>query len=176
MNLEREITDITEYEFKIQHDMGLNILPEYYQILIEYSSRDINKYLEYLYCKYSKNLLRKKISHRKKSATSEYQPITKRYKQIKIKRINPYIWDKYKDLKRISGYSISFIIRIFLEWEMLEKHQSERLERGHTLIERIGAAMRVNYSNFHFCHNYSSNKSGNSQNRSIYIYYIYRFG
>lgn len=170
------IQETTHYSFKENHDIGLNILPEYYKILIEFSEQNVNKYLEYLYCKYYKNMLRKKIAHTKKSATAEYQPKTRRYIQVKIKKISPYIWDKYKDLKRISGYSISFIIRIFLEWEMIERNEAERLERGYPLVERIGIPRGIEYRVFQFRHNYVGYKRGNHQGREFYWKFKEKFG
>lgn len=77
-----------------------------------------NKYLKYLYFKYHKRLLSIKHAPNKKTATTTYQPTTKRYKNLKLTNINPYLWDKYWDLRRITGYSISYILRMFLEWEM----------------------------------------------------------
>ncbi len=108
----------TEYNFLENYQTSLSLQPAYYKILLRLSNGNINTYLKYLYNRYHKKLLRTKIAHIKKSATTQYQEITNRYSHWKI-WISPYTWDRYWDLRRVCGYSISYIVRIFLEWELL---------------------------------------------------------
>ncbi|GIX40500.1 MAG: hypothetical protein KatS3mg129_0233 [Leptospiraceae bacterium] len=122
--------DKTYYRFREKYKTGLNILPEYYKILYELSEGKLGEYLKYLYYKYHKQIFKLKVSRRKKTATTEYQPKTKRYIQIALEDMYPYIWEKYWDLRRITGYSISYIVRIFLEWVLEEMSRNRELERG----------------------------------------------
>lgn len=95
----------------------INTLLEYYERLCVLSGGNVYEFLDYLLEKYKKAILRKKVSSTKKTATTTYQPKTKNYVKRTI-LIRPYIWRKYKELKEMTGYSISALIRIFTEWEM----------------------------------------------------------
>ncbi len=112
------ISDSCNYTFLSEYSMGISMLPEYFEYLKIISKKNFNQCLKYLYFKYHKRLLSIKHAPQKKTATTTYQPKNKRYKNLKLNHINPYIWEKYWDLRRITGYSISYILRIFLEWEM----------------------------------------------------------
>ncbi len=37
--------------------------------------------------------------------------------------LSPNLWKKYKLLKDLTGYSISYLIRVFLEWELQNEGQ-----------------------------------------------------
>lgn len=162
-----------QYQFKKRHKTGLNILPEYYDILYELSEGELGEYLKYLYYKYHKQIYALKVSSTKRTSTSDYQPETKRYIQITLRNMYPYIWEKYWDLRRITGYSISFIVRIFLEWELEEQSRQNELERGEPLI-RKHPDIEIHYIRYPIIavqHSYAGFKSGNSIRNDIFIYH-----
>ena len=70
----------------------------------------MNKYLFYLY--------EIRITPHKKSETANYQPKNKLYKRKTIP-MNPVLWSNLFELRHFIGYSISALIRIMIEWEML---------------------------------------------------------
>ncbi len=161
------------YQFVKKNKIGINIFPEYYSILLIFSNKNISSYLGYLYKKYHKQIIALKISHYKRTATAEYQPKTKNYKKYVLTQINPYIWEKYWDLRRITGYSISFIIRIFLEWELEEKNRNEDIKNGEPILKKI-ISIEIPPSNFHdfyFINSYFYFKHGNSERGDIFIYF-----
>jgi hypothetical protein len=170
---ERILTiDNTFYQFRKIYRTGLNILPEYYEILHQLSNGVIGEYLKYLYYKYHKQILILKVAHTKRTATADYQPIRKRYIQITL-NISPYIWEKYWELRRITGYSISFIVRIFLEWELQEQNQNNLIENGEPLISSHPEIeiININYPVYFFQNSYAVFKRGNSITNDIFIYY-----
>ncbi|MCS7205927.1 MAG: hypothetical protein NZ853_09525 [Leptospiraceae bacterium] len=103
----------------------INIKPELYGYLVQNSEDDMIEYFRYLLHKYKVFLLAAKVVHIKGTSTTEYQPPTKDYIRRTI-AMDPYLWKEYKELKEMTGYSISAIIRIFLEWEMSSR--GERVE------------------------------------------------
>jgi hypothetical protein len=161
------------YRFKKNHKTGLNILPEYYEILWELSRGELGEYLSYLYYKYHKQIFALKVSPNKKTATAEYQPKTKRYVQICLYKIYPYIWEKYWDLRRLTGYSISFIIRIFLEWELEEQSRNNEIENGIPLVRKLDGIEihNVVYPIGNIQNSYEEYKSGSNLRNDIFIYY-----
>ncbi len=168
--------DATQYTFAKTHTMGISILPEYYQILCNLSNGDFDTFLKYLYFKFHNKLLSIKVAPIKKTATTTYQPPTQQYKNLKLKNISPYIWDKYWDLRRITGYSISYIIRLFLEWELefKEKEQNTKTKQ----IQKEYQKSRNNlcqYKNFCFQNNYEVKKTGSSDRNEIIINFKERF-
>jgi hypothetical protein len=70
----------------------------------------LNKYLFYLY--------EIRITPHKKTETANYQPKNKLYKRKTI-LMNPVLWSNLFELRHFIGYSISALIRIMLEWEMI---------------------------------------------------------
>jgi hypothetical protein len=55
-----------------------------------------------------------------RTLTATYQPRTKNYVIRKIS-IQPTYWGKLYELRFLLGYSMSFIIRTMLDWEMQEE-------------------------------------------------------
>lgn len=111
---------------RLQYRVGISIEKKYYYFLILLSrnrfSNDKNKTLAYLLQKYIPSLYRISIVKQKQTYTVKYQPVTKRYSRYSIK-LDPLLWGKLHELRNSLGYSISFLIRIMLEWEM-EEHDS----------------------------------------------------
>ncbi len=166
----------TEYNFLENYQTSLSLQPVYYKILLRFSKGNINTYLKYLYNRYHQKLLRRKISHIKKSATTQYQEITNRYFHWKI-RISPYIWDRYWDLRRVCGYSISYIVRIFLEWELLRiiENTQESLKTQKNKYKYINYSP-LNKSNFPLTYSHWNSyvilKGGDSHKNSILMKWL----
>ncbi len=176
--------DFYKYYFLNFHRVSINILPYLYFFLLEFSGiyypntqHGISEIMKYLYKKYHKKILRIKIGPNKKTATSEYQPKTKNY-NIQTIYITPYIWDKYWDLRRVTGYSISYIIRIFLEWELEELTiQNSRLVTIKNQIEEYKRKLPMDIikSNEHllplnyFFNSYALFKLGISERNEVYV-------
>ncbi len=170
--------DRIQYTLKKYHNTGLNILPEYLILLYSLSRGNIRKYLKYLYYKYHKQILNAKIAPLKKTATANYQPRNKNYIQIRLNCMEPYIWDKYWDLRRITGYSISFIIRVFLEWELELQGQRDYIYQRQPLLRidpevdiyDFGDTLRFDFNNYYL------RKKGNATSNSIYVVFVDNFG
>lgn len=116
------------------------------------SNGDLDQFLEYLLEKYKERLLNQKVSSIKRSATADYQPREKQYERKKI-RISSSTWQKYWEFRLTSGYSISCIIRIFIEWEKLQR--GEHVGEPYlipTLIEYT--SMEYTRLNYTFSSNY----------------------
>ncbi|MFN3605544.1 MAG: hypothetical protein ACK4UJ_12635, partial [Leptonema sp. (in: bacteria)] len=109
-------------------------LPHYFLILRNLSNNNLDSFLKYLYSKFHNKILSLKIAPIKKTATASYQPKSNQYKNFKLNKISPYIWDKYWDLRKITGYSISFIIRVFLEWELESMQKNSEILTGKPLL------------------------------------------
>ncbi|MFN3603743.1 MAG: hypothetical protein ACK4UJ_03405 [Leptonema sp. (in: bacteria)] len=162
--------DSSHYSFLQTHTMGISILPEYLLTLRNFAQNQWDPFLKYLYFKYHKKILALKQAPHKKTATAIYQPETKRYKNVKLKGVSPYVWDKYWDLRKITGYSISFIIRIFLEWEMEFIERAKEMEEKR-LWEKYTAegVNKCLYSSFSFRNSYSVSKWGSSERNDVKI-------
>jgi len=104
---------------------SINITPIHYQYLIHLTNTrfggNLSLTIDYLLKKYLAYLYRISISQQKRTLTATYQPTTKSYIIRKI-HIQPTYWGKLQDLRFFLGYSISFLIRIMLDWEMQEEH------------------------------------------------------
>ncbi|MFN3604586.1 MAG: hypothetical protein ACK4UJ_07730 [Leptonema sp. (in: bacteria)] len=114
---------INHYQLNKTHRYCIYIQPKLYAFLKQKSRGDISGYIETLYQNYKDRLIQNKKLDALQNAVSEYQPKTKEYKRIVIRAISTDLWKRLKELKAFSGYSISFILRIFIEWEM-EKEES----------------------------------------------------
>ena len=103
---------------------SINITPFHYRYLIHLTQTRFNGKLsltiDYLLRKYLAYLYQISISQRKKTLTATYQPKNKEY-MIRRISIQPTYWGKLFDLRFFLGYSISFLIRIMLDWEMQEE-------------------------------------------------------
>lgn len=103
------------------HIVCINIKPEFWHALsFLFPFADISQTLSFLLHKHKSALLRISISREKKTATTTYQPRTGGY-QRRTLRISPSLWKLFKELKEHTGYSISAIIRIIIEWELEER-------------------------------------------------------
>ncbi len=103
--------------------VGINLTPLHYNFLKELSNTRFNKNIShtilYLLSKYLIYLYEIRVTPYKRTETATYQPETKQYKRYNI-NINPTLWSKLFDCRRFIGYSISAILRIMLDWEMIE--------------------------------------------------------
>ncbi|MFN3605261.1 MAG: hypothetical protein ACK4UJ_11190 [Leptonema sp. (in: bacteria)] len=159
-----------QYQLKKIHYFCVNLKINLYQELLSMSYGNINSFLEYLYEKFKNRLLHLKIAPHNRRATAQYQPKGK-YKKIKLNKIDPSLWQKYWDLRNLSGYSISFILRVFLEWELMD--------RGTSIEDFLLPALNINDSRLTYrypspyrtMNNYSIKKSYKKRNRTIYLYY-----
>jgi hypothetical protein len=103
---------------------SINITPFHFEYLIYLTETRFNGNLsltiDYLLKKYLTYLYRISIAPTKRTLTATYQPRTKNYVIKKI-RIQPTYWGKLYELRFLLGFSVSFIIRIMLDWEMQEE-------------------------------------------------------
>ncbi len=114
---------IQAYSFQLskKHKYCVYIQPHLYLFLKNQSKENFNVFIEYLIEKFKSNLIAHKNLNSLKKSTEQYQPRTKNYKRVILQNLDPAIWKRLKKLKSMTGYSISFIIRIFIEWEMESK-------------------------------------------------------
>jgi len=100
---------------------SVNITPFHYIYLMHLTNTrfggELTLTIDYLLKKYLAYLYRISISQEKRTLTASYQPKTKEYIIRKIS-IQPTYWGKLYELRFFLGYSMSFIIRIMLDWEM----------------------------------------------------------
>ena len=103
---------------------SINITLFHYQFLIYLTETrfngDLSLTVDYLFKRHLAYLYKISQSPTKRTLTATYQPRTKNYVIRKI-RINPTYWGKLYDLRFFLGYSMSFILRIMLDWEMQEQ-------------------------------------------------------
>jgi len=105
----------------------VNLTAFHYQYLIYITETRFNGNLsltiDYLLKRYLVYLYRISLTPNKKTLTATYQPRTKNYVIRKI-QIQPTYWGKLYELRFLLGYSMSFIIRIMLDWEMQQENIS----------------------------------------------------
>lgn len=106
---------ITTYRYCIY------IQPRLYLFFKLKAKDKFSQFLEYLLKKYEFTVLDTKNHNSLKKASCKFQPKTKDYKRVVIHKIMSHVWKKLKVLKSITGYSLSYLIRLFLEWEMQEQ-------------------------------------------------------
>ncbi len=111
------------YQLKTRHQYCLYIQSSLYAFL-KTKLKQNPLYLESIIQTHKPALLANRHLTSLEKATCKYQPKTKNYKRIIIKEISPHLWKLLKELKKLSGYSISFIIRVFLEWELQKTDQN----------------------------------------------------
>jgi hypothetical protein len=116
--------------------------------------------IDYLLRKYLAYLYKISLAPTKRTLTATYQPRTKNYIIRKI-NIQPTYWSKLYELRFLLGFSMSFIIRIMLDWEMQDAQISIdpifirppltfEDEETHTRIQigdNYSSYNRVNHSN-----------------------------
>ncbi len=110
-----------QYKLKNTHQYCIYIQENLYLFLKRNSQNNLSNLLEYLIRKYKYNVLNQKSISSLGRGSVQYQPKTKNYKRIILKNINPYLWKELKIIKNTTGYSISYIIRVMIEWEMQSK-------------------------------------------------------
>ncbi|MFN3603262.1 MAG: DUF1564 family protein [Leptonema sp. (in: bacteria)] len=110
--------DTTTVAFEASYRYCVSIQPHLYQFFKENASRNPNPFLEFLIQKYEKQILYSKAQRQLKRASCQYQPKTKDYKRIVIRGVSPEIWRRLKSLKSLTGYSVSYLFRVMLEWEL----------------------------------------------------------
>lgn len=105
-------------------ETSINITPFHYAYLIYLTETRFNGNLsltiDYLLKRHLAYLYKISLAPMKRTLTATYQPKTKNYLIRKI-RIQPTYWGKLHELRFLLGYSISFIIRIMLDWEMQQE-------------------------------------------------------
>ncbi len=103
---------------------SINITPFHYRYLLQLTNTrfegNLTLTIHYLLKKYLAYLYGISIAQEKRTLTASYQPRTNEYIIRKI-RIQPTYWGKLYELRFFLGYSMSFIIRIMLDWEMQEQ-------------------------------------------------------
>ena len=103
---------------------SINITPYHYRYLIHLTNTrfggKLSLTINYLLKKYLAYLYKISISQQKRTLTASYQPRSKEYIIKKI-RIQPTYWGKLYELRFFLGYSMSFLIRIMLDWEMQDQ-------------------------------------------------------
>ncbi len=103
---------------------SINITPFHYRYLMHITNKrfggKLTLTINYLLKKYLAYLYIISISQEKQTLTASYQPRTKEYIIRKI-NIQPTYWGKLYELRFFLGYSMSFLIRIMLDWEMQEQ-------------------------------------------------------
>ncbi len=159
-----------DYNLKKKHFYCINIKSELYQDFLEMSLGDSNLFLEYLHQKYRKRIIHLKVAHIKKTATAQYQPKEK-YKKIKLKKINPTTWQKYWELRLITGYSISYIIRVFLEWEKIDRKQTVERPLLPPIMLRDESLNFTYPYNFRILTQYTIKRGLKDRKRRISIFY-----
>lgn len=117
--------DVQEFQTEGIKRVCIYLSPTKYTYLKQISSRNfdnnISETLLNFISKHLKYLYKIKQSHLKKTMTTTYQPKTKEYKKYWI-YVEPTLWAKLTHLRMYLGYSISFIIRILIDWEMQEEN------------------------------------------------------
>ncbi len=102
---------------------SINLTPIHYRYLMHLTNTrfegKLTLTIHYLLKKYLAYLYKISIAQEKRTLTASYQPRTKEYIIRKI-QIQPTYWGKLYELRFFLGYSMSFLIRIMLDWEMQE--------------------------------------------------------
>ncbi len=142
------------------------IQPHLYRFLKTKANERISFFLEYLVQKYEAILLDEKNFDSLKKATCTFQPKTKDYKRIVLNKIHSHLWKKLKVLKSITGYSISFLIRLFLEWEIEEQQIQNQNTRTTALQENNASQNTLTINNYVCC------ESWHSSSNEIYTVFI----
>ncbi len=147
---------------------SVNLPPYHYQYLIHLTNTrfqgNLSLTIDYLLKKYLVYLYHISISQTKRSLTATYQPKTKQY-VIKTIRVQPTYWGKLCDLRIFLGYSMSFILRIMLDWEMQEEQIPVLglLERPH-----LNAEDHEEHAQIQNGHNYASTNRMHHGNLEVY--------
>ena len=147
---------------------SINITPFHYRYLMFLTQTRFNGKLsltiDYLLRKYLAYLYRISIAQNKRTLTATYQPKTKEYIIRKIS-IQPTYWGKLFELRFFLGYSMSFLIRIMLDWEM----QQEGIPIVPLiLLPSLDDEDLEEHRRIQFANNYSSNNKVCHVNLEVY--------
>jgi len=147
---------------------SINITQFHYVYLIYLTETrfngDLSLTMDYLFKKYLAYLYKSSQAPNKRTLTATYQPRTKNY-LVRTIHIQPTYWGKLQELKFFLGLSMSFIIRILLDWEMEEEQRP---------IEPILIKPPLNFEDeeihaaIQLGHNYSSYNRVNHVNLEVY--------
>jgi hypothetical protein len=103
---------------------SINLTQFHYQYLMDLTESHFNGNLsltiDYLLRRYLVYLYKISLTPTKRTLTASYQPRTKNYIVRKI-QIQPTYWGKLHELRFLLGFSMSFILRIMLDWEMQQE-------------------------------------------------------
>lgn len=158
-----------EYELKPTHYYCVNLKVELYKDLVIMSSGNLNSFFEYLYEKFKSRIMILKIAPIKRTATTQYQP-KEEYKKIKLKKIDPTLWKKYWELRLLTGYSISYIVRVFIEWELLDR--GKEIETLLPAIKIEDRRLQYYYPDqYQTLNRYSIRHACDSRHRRVYLCY-----
>lgn len=117
-----------KFKAKEEHRVCIYLKPKHFQFLRQLATTryngEISKTILYLLSKYLRYLYRIKRIDIKRTMTIDYQPRTRDYKRYWI-TVNPTYWGNLYNLRFSLGYSMSFLLRIMLDWEMEENQESE---------------------------------------------------
>ncbi len=107
----------------------------YYSIFLTIRMRfsSYSEMLVYLTSKYIHRF--KMLANAKKSSKKKYQIVCNNYKD-KTVRVSQDVHQILKDISDITGYSISYIIRLLIEWEYYGEFSREVVLRRIPLRER----------------------------------------
>ncbi len=115
-----------KFKTKETHRVCIHLKPIHYEYLKQLSftrfEGSISQTILYLLSKYLKYLYQIKTIDIKKTLTINYQPATKNYRRYWI-IIHPTYWGNLYNLRFSLGYSMSYLLRIMIEWEMEENNE-----------------------------------------------------
>ncbi len=115
-----------KFKSKNEHRVCIHLKPLHFayfkHLAITRFQGNLSKTILYLLSKYLKSLYRIKRIDQKRTLTIDYQPKTKEYKRFWIS-IQPTYWGQLYNLRFSLGYSMSFLLRIMIDWEMEENHE-----------------------------------------------------
>ena len=147
---------------------SINITPFHYRYLMHITNTrfrgKLTLTIDYLLKKYLAYLYKISISQEKRTLTATYQPRTKEYIIRKIS-IQPTYWGKLYELRFFLGYSMSFLIRIMLDWEMQEE---DIPILPLFFLPRLDDEDQEEYRQIQFGDNYSSNNKICHANLEVY--------
>ncbi len=147
---------------------SINITPFHFRYLMHLTNTrfggNLTLTINYLLKKYLAYLYKISISQRKRTLTASYQPRTKEYIIRKIS-IQPTYWGKLYQLRFFLGYSMSFLIRIMLDWEM----QEQEISSTSLIIQPpLDNEDQVEHRQIQSGNNYSSNNKINHANLEVF--------
>jgi hypothetical protein len=120
--------------------------------------------IDYLLRRYLVYLYKISLTPTKRTLTASYQPRTKNYIVRKI-QIQPTYWGKLHELRFLLGFSMSFILRIMLDWEM----QQEQIPMEPIFImPQLTPIDEEIHARIQFGNNYSSYNRVSHTNLEVY--------